>query len=108
QTHESFGDSAGMWANYQRAMQIGRHIGAENLDPKEAKNLFAVVRKIGQQAVKEERADAALEAYKFYSQYEDGEKIETYRTLADLLEKKHDFWLAVQCAETAQIGRAHV
>jgi tetratricopeptide (TPR) repeat protein len=101
QTYERQGDATGMWTNYQLAMQIGRRVGAANLDPAERKNLFAVVRKIGQQAVKEERNDAALEAYKFYSQYEDGEKLETYRTLADLFEKKHDFWMALNCTEHA-------
>ncbi len=90
-----------MWQNYQTAMQIGRHVGAANLDPAEQKNLFAVVKKIGEQAVKEERLDAALEAYKFYSQYDDINKVETYRTLADLFEKKRDCWMALNCTEHA-------
>jgi tetratricopeptide (TPR) repeat protein len=101
QAHERHGDVAGMWADYQRAMQIGRQVGAANLDPAEQKNLFAVVKKIGEQAVKEDRLDAALEAYKFYSLYDDINKVETYRTLADLFEKKHDFWMALHCTEHA-------
>jgi tetratricopeptide (TPR) repeat protein len=101
QTHEKQQDVAGMWANYQLAMQIGRQVGAANLDAAERKNLFTVVRKIGQQALKEERIDAALEAFKFYSTYDDGEKPETYRTLANLFEKKGDIWLALNCTEHA-------
>ncbi len=101
QTHERFGDPAGMWDNYSRAMHIGRQVGAASIDPNERKGLFATVRQVGETAVKEGRLDAALEAYKFYSQYDDGEKLETYRTLADLFEKKHDFWLALNCVEHA-------
>jgi tetratricopeptide (TPR) repeat protein len=101
QTHEKQQDTAGMWANYQLAMQIGRQVGAANLDAAERKNLFTVVRKIGQEALKEERIDAALEAFKFYSTYDDGEKPETYRTLANLFEKKGDIWLALNCTEHA-------
>jgi tetratricopeptide (TPR) repeat protein len=101
QAHERQADAAGMWANYQQAMQLGRHVGAASLDPAERKNLFAVVRKIGEQAVKEERLDAALEAYKFFSQYDDAPKLETYRTLADLFEKTHEFWQALHCVEHA-------
>lgn len=101
QTHESQADTVGMWENYQLAMQIGRQVGAANLDPAECKNLFSVVRKIGQQALKEERIDAALEAYKFYSTYGDGEKLETYRTLANLFEAKKDIWMALNCTEHA-------
>jgi tetratricopeptide (TPR) repeat protein len=101
QASEREGDQAGMWQNYQAAMQIGRHVGAANLDPAEQKTLFAVVKKIGEQAVKEERIDAALEAYKFYSQHDDINKVETYRTLADLFENKKDFWMALNCTEHA-------
>jgi tetratricopeptide (TPR) repeat protein len=101
QAQERGGDVGGMWANYQQAMHIGRQVGAANLDPAERKNLFAVVRKIGEQAVKEERVDAALEAYKFYSQYDDINKLETYRTLAGLFEKKQEFWMALNCTEHA-------
>lgn len=106
QASERNGDHTGMWQNYQIAMQIGRQVGAANLDPAEQKSLFAVVRKIGEQAVKEERIDAALEAYKFYSQYDDINKLETYRTLADLFEKKHDFWMALNCTEHALTYKA--
>jgi tetratricopeptide (TPR) repeat protein len=101
QTHEKQGDAAGMWENYQRAMHVGRTVGAGNLDPAGRKELFAIVRKVGELAVKEGRVDAALEAYKFYSQYDDGEKLETYRTLADLFEKKKDPWMALNCTEHA-------
>src|SRR5205085_5536358 len=101
QAHERQGDAAGMWHHYQEAMHVGRRVGAANLDPAERKSLFAVVKRIGEEAVKEDRLDAALEAYKFYSQYDDINKLETYRTLADLFEKKLDFWMALNCTEHA-------
>jgi len=86
QAHEKHGDKEGLWQNYQKAMQIGRAIGVQNLQPADKEALFATVKKIGEQALKENRIDAALEAFKFYSQYESA-GIETYRTLADLFEK---------------------
>jgi tetratricopeptide (TPR) repeat protein len=100
QAHEKHGDHPGLWSNYQRAMQIGRGFGVKNLSSEERQNLFGVVKKIGEQAIKEERLDTALDAYKFYSQF-DGAGLETYRTLAELFEKKQDFWNALHCTEHA-------
>ncbi len=100
QAHEKHGDKDGLWQNYQKAMQIGRAIGVANLQPADKEALFATVKKIGEQALMENRIDAALEAFKFYSQYESA-GIETYRTLADLFEKKHDVWQALHCCEHA-------
>ncbi len=100
QAHEKHGDKDGLWQNYQKAMQLGRAIGVENLQPADKEALFATVKKIGEQALAENRIDAALEAFKFYSQNENA-GIETYRILADLFEKKHDVWLALHCCEHA-------
>ena len=98
--HEKHDDKDGLWLNYQKAMQIGRSIGVENLAPADKEALFATVKKIGERALAENRIDAALEAFKFYSQNESA-GIETYRILADLFEKKHDVWLALHCCEHA-------
>ncbi len=100
QTHEKHGDKLGMWANYQKAMQVGRTIGVANLATADRDALFATVRKIGEEALKQSETDAALEAFKFYSQC-DSAGIETYRMLADLFEKKQDIWQALHCTEHA-------
>lgn len=100
QGHEKFADKEGMWHNYQKAMQVGRTVGVQNLAPADKEALFASVKKIGERALAEQRIDAALEAFKFYSQNENA-GIETYRVLADLFEKKHDVWLALHCCEHA-------
>ncbi len=108
QTHEKHGDHPGMWANYQKAMQIGRSIGVQNLQGADRDALFVVVKKIGDQAIKENHIDVALDAFKFYSVNESA-GIETYRTLADLFErrpggvqeKKDDIWQALHCTEHA-------
>ena len=89
-----------MWSNYQKAMQIGRSVGVQNLPAADKETLFTAVKKIGDQAIKENRIDVALEAYKFYSLHESA-GIETYRTLADLFEKKGETWLALHCTEHA-------
>src|SRR5207249_610086 len=65
QAHEKHGDKEGLWQNYQKAMQIGRNIGVENLQPADKEALFTTVKKIGEQALLENRIDAALEAFKF-------------------------------------------
>ncbi|MEI7685763.1 MAG: hypothetical protein WCL32_12115 [Planctomycetota bacterium] len=96
--HEKFGDAAGMWVNYQKAMQVGRAVGVENMAPADRQNLFVVVKHVGERAMAENQLDAALDAFKFYSQKEDA-GVETYRTLAELFERKNDPWTALNCAE---------
>lgn len=98
--HEKFGDTAGMWANYQKAMQVGRAVGVDKLAVVDRQNLFAVVKQVGERAMAEDQLDAALDAFKFYSQKDDA-GIETYRTLAELFERKKDPWTALNCAEHA-------
>ncbi|MSQ95368.1 MAG: hypothetical protein EXR98_12525 [Gemmataceae bacterium] len=100
QTHDKHGDKPGMWANYEKAMHVGRAIGVTNLAAADKEALFATVRKVGEEALKQNQVDAALEAFKFYSQ-SDSAGIETYRMLADLFEKKHDIWQALHCCEHA-------
>jgi tetratricopeptide (TPR) repeat protein len=99
-THEKHNDHAGMWSNYMKAMQIGRRIGVDSLASAEREGLFATVKTIGELALKQNQIDAALEAFKFYSLYENA-GIETYRILADLFEQNKDVWLALHCCEHA-------
>lgn len=98
--HEKAGDTAGMWANYQNAMTIGRAVGVDQLAAADRQNLFAVVKQVGERAMAENQLDAALDAFKFYSLREDA-GVETYRTLAELFERKADPWTALNCTEHA-------
>lgn len=98
--HEKHGDKPGLWANYQTAMHKGREIGVSNLATADREALFATVKKIGEEAFKQDQLDAALEAFKFYSQY-DGAGIETWRMLAELFERKKDTWQALHCTQHA-------
>lgn len=96
--HEKFGDLPGMWASYQKAMQLGRAIGAQNLAPEDRKQLFTTVKTIGERALAENQIDTALDAYKYLSQSEYA-GVETWRALAELLERKGDVWTALHCTE---------
>ena len=98
--HDKHGDRAGLWENYLKAMQIGRTIGVANLQAADKEALFANVKKVADLALKENQTDFALEAYKFLTLHENA-GIETYRTLADLFEKKKDIWIALHCTEHA-------
>jgi tetratricopeptide (TPR) repeat protein len=98
--HEKFGDVPGMWANYQKAMQVGRAVGVANMTPADRQSLFTVVKQVGERAMVENQLDAALDAFKFYSE-KDEAGIETYRTLAELFERKTDPWTALNCTEHA-------
>jgi hypothetical protein len=113
-THDKHGDRAGLWANYLTAMTIGRKVGVQNLQPADKEALFANVKKVGDLALKEDKIDVGLEAYKFLSLHENA-GIETWRTLANLFEKmaeraekagQHDernknIWQALHCTEHA-------
>jgi hypothetical protein len=109
QSHEKHGDKDGMWANYQQAMELGRAAGVQNLAAPDKEALFATVKKIGDEAIAQKQLDAALEAYKFYSQ-SDNAGIETWRMLAELFERKaasderehaQNIFQALHCTEHA-------
>jgi len=112
--HEKNNDGDGTWANYHTAMVVGRAAGAANLPEEDRKQLAVVVKQLGERAMKANQIDAALEAFKFYTQFEQGE-LETWRTLAELFERKasvcekngdeagykDNVWLALHCTEHA-------
>jgi tetratricopeptide (TPR) repeat protein len=100
QAHQQAGDSAGMWQQYDRAMQAGRAAEAQNLSDEDRQALFAVVKQLGDHARSAGDIDKALECYKFHSQYERA-GLDTWRTLAGLFEQKKDVWLALHCTEHA-------
>jgi hypothetical protein len=105
QAYEKAGDPQGMWDNYQRGMKLGRALGPQlqALPPEEQQTLFANVKKIGESALAANQLDAALEAFKLYSQYENAGKLETYRMLAELFERKKDVWMALHCTQYALV-----
>jgi tetratricopeptide (TPR) repeat protein len=109
--HERAGDPAGMWRQYDRAMQAGRAADPRNLSEEERQALFAVVKQLGDHARTAGDIDKALEYYKFHSQSERA-GIETWRTLAELFEQRAtqshvpegrqaDMWMALHCTEHA-------
>jgi tetratricopeptide (TPR) repeat protein len=98
QTHEKHGDLTGMWANYQKAMQLGRAVGVEQLPAADKEALFATVKKIGETAFAQNEIETALAAYKFYAEH-GTPGIETYRILAELFERKKDVWMALYSTE---------
>ncbi|MBI1830439.1 MAG: hypothetical protein HYR84_03200 [Planctomycetes bacterium] len=107
QTNDIYGDTAGMWANYTKAMRLGRTLGTENMEAADKDALFASVKAIGELAMKQNQLDVALEAFKFYSQHESA-GIETYRMLAELFERiaersdrANNLWMALHCCEHA-------
>ena len=107
QAHEKHGDSDGLWANYTTAMRIGRAAGIADMTPAQKETLFASVKGIGEAAVKADKLDVALEAFKFYSQHETA-GIETWRMLAELFERlaqrgdaSQNTWQALHCCEHA-------
>ncbi len=95
--HEQHGDHDGMRQNFQKAMQRARSAGIANLKAEDQEALFAAVKQLGEQAMAEKRIDEALDAFKFYSQFERS-GLETYRILADLFERKGNE-LAQQAAD---------
>ena len=109
--HETHGDPGGPWPSYHRAMQIARKVGVANLKEDDRTALFAVVKSLGEHEMKAGDLDIALDAFKFYSQY-DRAGLETYRVLAELFQRKAEqsngeqekldnLWLALNCTEHA-------
>lgn len=96
--HQAAGDPEGVWRNYERAKQTARHAGVANLKDDDRHAVFTAVKALGEHEVSSGKVDAALDSFKFYSQYERA-GLETYRTLADLFEKKGDLWMALHCTE---------
>src|SRR5262249_50557764 len=72
---------------YLLALRVAKKVGVANLSVEDKVSIFAVAKLLGDHASRENQLDVALEAYKFYSQYEKAGG-ETWRTLADLFERK--------------------
>lgn len=105
--HEKANDPAGLWENLDLARKAGKSIGPVNMADEDRHALFAAVKHLGDHAMTMGDVDRALECFKLYSQYEKA-GIETWRTLAELFERKHKLhpeegeeplWLALNCTE---------
>ncbi len=106
--HQNAGDKEGMWRNIERAKQAAREIGVTTIAEEERNALFAAVKLLGEHYINADDVDDALDCFKFYSQF-DRAGIETYRTLANLFERRYqeagdaanpdDIWMALNCAE---------
>jgi tetratricopeptide (TPR) repeat protein len=110
--YEAHGDQARLWSNCQIAIQSARAAGVANLKAEDRESLFTVVKELADQAMTQGKIDDALALFKFYSQSERANK-ETYRTLAELFERKAEearnegkpeeaqesVWLATHCTQ---------
>ena len=103
--HERAGATQAMWEHYHKAMQAGKAAKPANLSPEDKEALFAAVKQLGEHAQSQGKTDEALACFKFYSEYERA-GLETYRTLAELFERKSKegtdqgedpIWLALHC-----------
>jgi len=103
--HERAGATQAMWEHYHKAMEAGKAAKPANLSAEDKEALFAAVKQLGEHAMSQGNTDEALACFKFYSEYERA-GLETYRTLADLFEKKgkessdhgeDPIWLALHC-----------
>jgi tetratricopeptide (TPR) repeat protein len=111
-THEEHGDTEGLWHHYRGATQVGRKAGIlANLKEEDRTALFTAVKLLGEHEMNVGNIDAALDAFKFYSQY-DRAGLETYRVLAELFQrnaencsepkdKQDNLWMALHCTEHA-------
>jgi tetratricopeptide (TPR) repeat protein len=83
------GQEAESIRTFEMAKRAGRAVGTKNLADPERKTYFATVKYLGEYALFHGDVNAALENYHLFTE-SDNSGIETYRTLAELYEKKGD------------------
>ena len=98
QAHEKAGDIDALYANYELAKQAGRAAGPKTLKTEDRHKFYAVVKALAEDAARREDVDAALENLHLYTEYERS-GVETYRSLAELYQRKKDAWAALRCCE---------
>jgi tetratricopeptide (TPR) repeat protein len=94
--HEQAGNFGEVWGYYERVKQAGRAFGPANLGDQDRATYFAVVKALGEDAAKRGDNDAAIENFLLFANYERA-GVGTYRTLAELFERKGDVWNALYC-----------
>jgi tetratricopeptide (TPR) repeat protein len=92
--HEQAGQFAQVWDYYEMIKQAGRRVGPKNLTDEDRNIFYAIVKALGEDAAKRGDNDAAIDSFKLFADYERA-GISTYRTLAELFERKGDRWAAL-------------
>jgi tetratricopeptide (TPR) repeat protein len=87
---------------FELARQAGRAVGPKNLSEAERKAYFATVKYLGDYALFHGDVIAALENYHLFTESENS-GVETYRTLAELYEKKGDPLAAARATDQGLI-----
>jgi tetratricopeptide (TPR) repeat protein len=93
---EQAGNFTEVWKYYEMIKQAGRAVGPGNLSDADRSTYYAVLKALGEDAAKRGDNDAAIENFLLFASYERA-GIETYRTLAELFERKGDVWNALYC-----------
>jgi tetratricopeptide (TPR) repeat protein len=85
---------------FERGKQAGIALGPKSLPDDERHTYFAIVKRLGEDAVARQDFDAAVANYQLYTAY-DRAGVESYRTLADLHEQRGDALAALRATEQA-------
>jgi hypothetical protein len=96
--HEQAGDPEGQRNAAHRAKNIARAVGPQNLSPEHRESVFAAVKWLGDIAMAKGPIEEAMDCFHFYTLY-DKAGLETYRTLAELYERRAQTWPAEQAAK---------
>jgi tetratricopeptide (TPR) repeat protein len=88
--------------NFELAKRAGRSVGAKNLASDDRHAYFATLKYLGETALYHGDLDGALENFHLYTESERS-GVETYRTLADLYERKTDALSALRATDQGLI-----
>lgn len=88
------------WQTYEQAVQAGLAYEPQNLSAAEKQSFYGAVKLLGERALNQNDLDAALAKFKIYSQW-DRSGIETWRTLAEIFERREDALAALRANEHA-------
>lgn len=99
---QAIGENKAAWDYYERVKQAGRDFGPDQLAEEDRKLYLQVVKMLADSAREAGEIDEAIENYRLLLEAS-AAGLETYRTLADLYEKKGDVWSALHAVEHAWI-----
>jgi tetratricopeptide (TPR) repeat protein len=105
QAHDRAGNPDAAWLNYELAKRAGSLAGPRNLTDADRQAYFAVVKMLGEEAMRQGNTDQAIEDFRLYSEYERA-GLETMRTLAGLYESKEDALSALHYTELGLVYNA--
>src|SRR5439155_25100528 len=93
------------WESYAQVKHAGVAFGAKNLTEEDRHAFYAVVKMLGDEAMRQGNTDQAIEDFRIYSEYERA-GIETMRNLAALYEGKGDALAALHFTEMGLVYNA--